>query len=94
MKAKTGNKLLPLLAAASILLLVGLFTGTENLVTADRGSSEQDQAHMHSMMQQMGNIMGGTDEMHEDCEQMMGGMMRGMMGAGNGMTQAEHESHH
>ena len=91
MKKQTGNKMLPLLAVASILLLIGIYTGTENLVTAHREDlSGQDRAQM----QQMGNMMGSTEEMHEDCERMMGSMMQGMMGSGNGMTQEEHESHH
>ena len=94
MKSK-GNKLLPFAAVASILLLVGIFTGTDTLVTAD-------QAQMQPMMQQMGTMMETTDNMPEGCATMMNGemhgnnmgaMMQGMMGS-QGMTQEEHESHH
>ena len=94
MKSK-GNKLLPFLAVASILLLVGIFTGTDTLVTAD-------QAQMQPMMQQMGKMMETIDNMPEGCATMMNGemhgnnmgaMMQGVMGS-QGMTQEEHESHH
>lgn len=95
MKTK-GNKLFPFLAVASILLLVGIFTGTDNLVAAD-------QAQMQPMMQQMGDMMGTTDNMPESCAAMMNGAMhggsmgatmQGMMDSSQGMTQVEHESHH
>ena len=88
MKSK-GNKLLPFAAVTSILLLVGLYTGTDNLVTADQGQAQP-------MMQQMGTMMETTDNMPEGCATMMNGEMH----AGNigvmmqGMTQEEHESHH
>ncbi|MDP1694409.1 MAG: hypothetical protein Q8L34_02610 [Candidatus Woesearchaeota archaeon] len=95
MKSK-GNKLIPFLAVAGILLLVGIFTGTDNLVAAD-------QAQMQPMMQQMGKMMETTDNMPEGCATMMNGemhgnnmgtVMQGMMGSSIGMTQEEHESHH
>ncbi|HLC72352.1 MAG TPA: hypothetical protein VJH37_02105 [Candidatus Nanoarchaeia archaeon] len=94
MKSK-GNKLLPFAAVTSILLLVGLYTGTDNLVTADQGQAQP-------MMQQMGTMMSTMQDMHEDCETLMDGMMQegnmdammqGMIGS-QGMTQEEHESHH
>jgi len=96
MKKHKGTKLFPILAAVSILLLVGVYAGMSTLVTADKNTGmTEHMGDMQSMMQGMSQMMGDMDKMYDECKEMMkGGNMGGMMGSSGGMSQEEHESHH
>ncbi|MBI1972857.1 hypothetical protein HYS50_02540 [Candidatus Woesearchaeota archaeon] len=99
MKKHKGTKLFPILAAVSILLLVGVYAGMSTLVTADKNTGmTEHMGDMQTMMQGMSTMMGDMNKMHEECGEMMksGDMnkMGGMMGSSGGMSQEEHESHH
>ena len=103
MKKQKGNRMFPVFVAASILLLVGIYVGLSNLVSADKDETSEEEMEMGDMMKSMSLMMNDMKEMHEQCEKMhgenmdMGKMMQGMMGSSqsiSGMTQEEHESHH